>query len=92
MPDMLVLKRDRRSGDLKMLVEIDPSPVPAWQPGALPIPNWHDPCDPVRYDESDVDYYLDAVEAFVADMDLYPLEVTRVHWESLREDLSHYVR
>lgn len=92
MPDMLVLKRDRRSGDLKMLVEIDPTPVPAWQPGAMPIPNWHDSSDPVYYSEEDVEFCLDAVESFVADIDLYPLEVTRVHWESLRDDMWGYVR
>lgn len=93
MPDMLVLKRDTRSGGLRMLMEIDPSPLPPWQPGPLPEPIVSDSDSEVawyrgRYDE--VDWLADAVEAFVDDIDWFPLVMERVDWSSLRQDVERY--
>ena len=90
---MLVLKRDRRSGGLRMLMEIDPSPQPVWQPGPLPEPIVTD-CDAEyawhRGRGVEVDWLVDAVEAFVDDVDWFPFVLERVDWSGLRDDVRRY--
>ncbi len=87
---MLVLQRDRVTGALKMSVEINPTPAPAWSPPAPPQPNTHRDAD--AGPDDDVDWVLDAVGAYVHDMDLSPLDVAMVHWSRLLPDLREYVR
>lgn len=94
MPDMLVLKRDRRSGELVMLVEIDPAPVAPWIPGPAPEPNVHRDRDTWTRDSSnldDLDWCIGAVADYVDSMEIYPLEITGVNWAGLRRDLAGYV-
>lgn len=88
MPDMLVLTRDKRSGAVRMMMEIDPSPEPAWTPGPMPTPGIHRTPD-IYPDHEDVAWARDAVLDYVAECeDLVPESIM---WGALAEDLDNYI-
>jgi hypothetical protein len=88
MPDMLVLTRDKRSGAVRMMMEIDPSPEPAWTPGPTPTPGIHK--SRRRYPaHEDVAWARDAVLDYVAECeDLVPESIM---WSALAGDLDDYI-
>lgn len=88
MPDMLVLTRDMRSGAVRMMMEIDPSPQPAWTPGPMPTPGVHRPTI-VYPDHEDVAWARDAVLDYVRECeDLIPESIM---WSALADDLDDYI-
>lgn len=88
MPDMLVLTRDTRSGAVRMMMEIDPTPQPTWTPGPMPTPCAHRPT--VSYpDRDDVVWARDAVLDYVRDCD--DLIPESIMWGGLAEDLDDYI-
>lgn len=88
---MLVLKRDRATGDVVMLMELDNDPPPAWTPGPTPTPNWHREPPLVTAGPDDVEWFKDAVVRYVAEHEWAPFdEVEDVDWRRLCRDLEIY--
>jgi hypothetical protein len=86
MAHMLVLKRDRRTGALQMLVEIDKRPQAAWTPGPLPEP--FRAGEPSSVDGEDAQWFKDQVLRYVdSDPETFP----EVDWRGLGQELDDYV-
>ena len=92
MPDMLVLRRDAKTGGLKMFMEIDQDPRPEWCPGPMPVPGWH-----VDRDDGDCGYenYRDVQQLKDAILDYVYHEqddhFAAVNWTSLDVELDRYL-
>lgn len=86
---MLVLSRDRATGAVRMMMEIDPSPEPRWTPGPAPTPGVHRERVRRNYDDDDIAWARDAVLDYVhAAEDLVPESIM---WRALADDLEDYI-
>ena len=90
MPDMLVLKRDKATGGVAMLMELDNDPQPAWKPGPTPTPNWHRERLVVTADQADADWFVESVVEYVQQWDPVGEVVGDIDWRRLRRDLEAY--
>ena len=86
---MLVLSRNRKTGNLNMHVEIDtdPAPRPKWEAAILPVPmrttehrDSHDP--------EDVEWLQESIVQYVDGKDWYPDDIVSVDWNGLRRDIE----
>lgn len=96
MPDLLVLTRNYKNGDLKMAMEIDPEPR-VFDPNEfknLPVPNMTK--DGPTFENwtsshhEDIDWLQEQVEDFLSNHD-WGVDVTaEINWSNLLLDLKDY--
>ena len=96
MPDLLVLTRNYKNGDLKMVMEIDPEPR-VFDPNEfknLPVPNisknHKTRNDWIKSHHEGVDWLQGQVRDFLSTHD-WGLDVTaEINWSNLMRDLEDY--
>lgn len=90
MPDMLVLQRNKKTGELATHVEIDtaPPPRPSWEGRRLPEPIRTPPGRRDDVDDDDVAWLQETVVDLVHTFDWDPEEVAHVDWNGLLHDIA----